>query len=116
MFVDGRYSLQARAQVDTPLFEVLQVPEAKASKWLVSKLAEGATVGYDPRLHTIKEIKRLTETLGKSGIRLEPQATNPIDVLWQRPARAPCRAVGAAWARIRRAEREGQDRRACRRC
>jgi len=87
LFVDGRYSLQARAQADTSLFEVLQVPEAKASKWLVSKLAKDAIVGYDPRLHTIKEMERLTETLGKAGIRLEPQAINPIDVLWQdRPA------------------------------
>ena len=87
LFVDGRYSLQARAQADTSLFEVLQVPEAKASKWLVSKLAKGAAVGYDPRLHTIKEIERLTASLSKSGIRLEPQAANPIDVLWQdRPA------------------------------
>ena len=87
LFVDGRYSLQARTQADTSLFEVLQVPEAKASKWLVSKLAKGATVGYDPRLHTIKETKRLTETLEKAGIRLEPQAKNPIDELWQdRPA------------------------------
>src|SRR5690242_19033837 len=29
LFVDGRYTLQARAQTDTALFEVLQVPEAK---------------------------------------------------------------------------------------
>lgn len=87
LLVDGRYSLQARTQADTSLFEVLQVPEAKASKWLVSKLTKGATVGYDPRLHTIKETKRLTETLEKAGIRLEPQAKNPIDELWQdRPA------------------------------
>src|SRR5436190_11492048 len=57
LFVDGRYSLQARAQADASLFEVLQIPEAKASKWLVGKLAKGATVGYDPRLHTMKEIK-----------------------------------------------------------
>src|SRR5688572_29629104 len=34
LFVDGRYTLQARAQVDTPLFEVLQTPEAKVSAWL----------------------------------------------------------------------------------
>ena len=87
LLVDGRYTLQARAQIDTTLFEVLQTPEAKASKWLTAKLPKGGALGYDPSLHTIKEIERLTESLGKAGIRLEPQANNPIDLLWQdRPA------------------------------
>src|SRR6476659_10141917 len=86
LFVDGRYTLQARAQTDTSLFDVLQTPEAKASKWLAAALPRGV-IGYDPNLHTIKEIERLTEALGKVGIRLEPQADNPIDLLWQdRPA------------------------------
>jgi Xaa-Pro aminopeptidase len=79
--------LQARAQTDTSLFDVLQTPEAKASKWLAAALPKGGIIGYDPNLHTIKEIERLTEGLGKVGIRLEPQADNPIDLLWQdRPA------------------------------
>jgi Xaa-Pro aminopeptidase len=89
LFVDGRYILQGQVQADGALFEVLQVPEAKASKWLASKLATGGTIGYDPRLHTIKEIERLTESLGKSGIRLAPQADNPVDLLWQDRPSAP---------------------------
>ena len=87
LFVDGRYPLQARAQTDISVFEVLQTPEAKASKWLAGQLPKGGTIGYDPNLHTIKEIERLTESLGKAGITLAPQETNPIDLLWQdRPA------------------------------
>ncbi|HEU0017483.1 MAG TPA: aminopeptidase P family N-terminal domain-containing protein, partial [Methyloceanibacter sp.] len=87
LFVDGRYPLQARAQTDISVFEVLQTPEAKASKWLTANLPKGGTIGYDPNLHTIKEIARLTESLSKAGITLEPQETNPIDQLWQdRPA------------------------------
>src|SRR6516225_8926889 len=87
LLVDGRYILQARAQTDTSLFEVLQAPEAKASRWLAQKLPKGGTIGYDPSLHTIKEIERLTESLEKAGIKLQPLASNPIDVLWNdRPA------------------------------
>jgi Xaa-Pro aminopeptidase len=87
LFVDGRYPIQARAQTDVSLFEVLQTPEAKASKWLTGHLPKGGVIGYDPSLHTIKEIERLTETLGKAGITLKPQETNPIDLLWHdRPA------------------------------
>jgi len=83
LFVDGRYILQARAQTDPALFEVLQTPEAKASSWIAEKLAKGASVGYDPSLHTVKEIERLTETLAKSGIKLVPVETNLIDAIWQ---------------------------------
>jgi Xaa-Pro aminopeptidase len=86
LFVDGRYTLQARAQTDPETFEVLQTPEAKPSAWIAGKLPKGAAVGYDPALHTIKEIQRLTETLAKSGIKLEPVESNPIDTQWgERP-------------------------------
>ena len=83
LLVDGRYTLQARAQTDATLFEVLQTPDAKASSWIAEKLGKGAVMGYDPALHTIKEIERLTETLGKSGIKLVPVDTNLVDLIWQ---------------------------------
>ncbi len=83
LFVDGRYRLQARAQTDPALFEVLQTPEAKPSAWIADKLAKGDTLGYDPSLHTIKEIERLTEALAKSGIKLVPVESNPVDLIWQ---------------------------------
>jgi Xaa-Pro aminopeptidase len=62
LFVDGRYILQARGQTDKALFQVLQTPEAKPSAWIAENLSKGAAVGYDPALHTVKEIERLTET------------------------------------------------------
>lgn len=93
LFVDGRYVLQARAQTDPNLFEVLQTPEAKPSAWIAENLSKGAAVGYDPALHTIKEIERLTETLAKSGIKLAPVEANPIDLIWQDKPRAPLAQV-----------------------
>jgi Xaa-Pro aminopeptidase len=83
LFVDGRYILQARTQADPALFEVLQTPEAKASNWIAEKLGKSGSIGYDPALHTVKEIERLTETLAKSGIKLVPVETNLIDAIWQ---------------------------------
>ncbi|HXG79530.1 MAG TPA: aminopeptidase P family protein [Methyloceanibacter sp.] len=89
LFVDGRYILQARAQTDPALFEVHQTPEAKPSSWIAEHLSKGASVGYDPNLHTIREIERLTETLSKSGIKLTPVDNNPIDALWHDRPKAP---------------------------
>lgn len=93
LFVDGRYTLQARAQTDALSFEVLQTPEAKASAWLKANVKQGAVVGYDPALHTIKEIERLTATLDKAGIKLKPVDTNPIDTLWKDRPEAPAAPV-----------------------
>jgi Xaa-Pro aminopeptidase len=82
LFVDGRYILQAPKQVDTSIFQVLQIPKEKPSDWIKETLAKGNAVGYDPALHTIKEIDRLTKTLSAAGIRLMPVPDNPIDKLW----------------------------------
>jgi len=88
LFVDGRYTVQARGQVDTGDFEILQVPQASVSDWLVQKLKPGAVVGFDPRLHTVGEIERLTDSLADRKIKLKPLARNPVDRIWgaDRPA------------------------------
>lgn len=96
LFVDGRYILQAPKQIDTDIFEVLQVPKAKPSAWLTETLVRGNAVGYDPKLHTIAEIGRLTKTLQAAGVRLRPVLKNPIDQVWgnDRPAQ-PCAEIFA---------------------
>lgn len=92
LFVDGRYILQAPKQVDTDIFEVLQIPKAKPSEWLKETLARGSRLGYDPKLHTIREIERLTKTLSAVGIRLTPLDENPIDKIWGKDRPSPSRA------------------------
>ena len=92
LFVDGRYILQAPKQVDTDIFEVLQVPAEKPSRWLKETLVRGNAVGYDPALHTINEVDRLSKTLGAAGIRLTPVPENPIDKLWAGERSNPSKA------------------------
>ncbi|WP_108681068.1 aminopeptidase P family protein [Methyloceanibacter sp. wino2] len=92
LFVDGRYILQAPKQVDTDIFEVLQIPKAKPSEWLKETLARGNRLGYDPKLHTIREIERLTKTLSAAGIRLTPVDENSIDKIWGKDRPSPSRA------------------------
>jgi Xaa-Pro aminopeptidase len=83
LFVDGRYTLQARNQVDGGAFEVLQTPNVKPTEWLVQHAKKGDRVGYDPRLHTMAEIARLERALAPTGAKLAPQKTNPVDAVWQ---------------------------------
>ena len=86
LFVDGRYTVQAPDQVPTDLIEVLQIPDAKLSRWLSEALPEGATVAYDPWLHTVDEVRRLEKALAPK-IALAPRG-NLVDAVWSdRPPR-----------------------------
>ncbi len=82
LFIDGRYTVQAKAETDTSLFDISQLARPRLAEWLTDKLSKGQTVGYDPWLHTVSEVHRLTAALSAKGIRLKPLAKNPIDRLW----------------------------------
>jgi Xaa-Pro aminopeptidase len=89
LFVDGRYVVQAPSQVDTRQFQVLQVPQAKPSEWLLRTLKAKASVGYDPWLHAQASIEELEQALAAKGIRLKALARNPLDRVWGRERPAP---------------------------
>ncbi|MCB1401876.1 MAG: aminopeptidase P family N-terminal domain-containing protein, partial [Rhodobacteraceae bacterium] len=56
LFVDSRYTLQARAEVDGTRFALCRHPEDKPADWLAGVLPEGGRIGFDPWLHTFGEI------------------------------------------------------------
>ena len=88
LFVDGRYTVQARSEADTGLFEISMLPRQRVSEWLTETLRRGQTVGFDPKLHTVAEIGRLQEALKAKSIKLKPVARNLVDRIWGR-ARPP---------------------------
>ncbi|TPE50174.1 aminopeptidase P family protein [Amaricoccus solimangrovi] len=81
VFVDGRYRLQVRDQVDTGVFETLRIPEDAVADWLVAAIPGGGRLGFDPWLHTRGEIDRLEETLGRHQIGLA-RVANLVDAVW----------------------------------
>src|SRR5947199_5092931 len=48
LFVDGRYTLQARQEVDSFLYAVEHLVESPPHKWLERNLAPADRLGYDP--------------------------------------------------------------------
>jgi Xaa-Pro aminopeptidase len=87
MFVDGRYTLQVRAQTDNRLYEFHHLTESPASAWCAKNLPSGVALGYDPWLHTPIERERFAAAAAKAGGRLVPCESNPIDAVWiGRPA------------------------------
>lgn len=84
IFVDGRYTVQARAEVDASVIDVSSLPRPRIAEWLIENLSRNQTVGFDPRLHTVAEIERLAAALEPKGIKLKPVARNLVDRAWGR--------------------------------
>lgn len=82
VFVDGRYTVQVQAECDAELFEFPGLARATLMTWLTSKLKRGDTLGFDPWLHTVGEIKRLEEALRPAGIKLKATPRNLVDRIW----------------------------------
>jgi Xaa-Pro aminopeptidase len=82
LFVDGRYTLQARKQVEPSLFTIEHLTETPVERWLEANLPAGAKLGYDPWLHTVESAEKLARACGNANAALVPVEPNPIDALW----------------------------------
>jgi Xaa-Pro aminopeptidase len=89
MFVDGRYTLQAEAQLDPALFERCHVIERPPAAWLGDHLRAGQRLGFDPNLHVKAEVERYRRACLKAGAELVALADNPVDAIWESRPPAP---------------------------
>jgi len=88
LFVDGRYTLQVRDQVEDTLYAIRHVTDEPVSAWLKESLTNGQKLGFDPHLHTPGQVKQFRDACEKAGAALVPLSANPIDAVWQdQPAR-----------------------------
>ena len=89
IFVDGRYTLQAEAQVDGALYERHHLIEAPPDRWLGANLKAGMRIGYDPWLHTESGRARYAVACEAQNAKLVPCEENPIDIVWRDQPPAP---------------------------
>ncbi|MBV7265337.1 aminopeptidase P family protein [Erythrobacter ani] len=82
IFVDGRYTVQVRDQVDESLFQYRSIPGDSLGAWLIENTGNGAKIAYDPWLHTWRWVEALEEVVGPKGIAMVPATSNPIDAVW----------------------------------
>ena len=94
IFVDGRYTVQVREQVDEKLFEYQSVPQTNPGEWLAANAPEGARIGYDAWLHSRGWAKSVAAALAGKGAELVAVESNPIDAVWaDRPAPSTAVAI-----------------------
>ncbi|MBL0922420.1 MAG: aminopeptidase P family protein [Phycisphaerales bacterium] len=84
LWADGRYWLQAEAQLDASLWTLMRSGERTTpsmQQWLAD-LPAGARVGVDPRLLAARTFEDIARALEKKGSRLVPVPTNLVDLDW----------------------------------
>jgi Xaa-Pro aminopeptidase len=87
IFVDGRYQVQVREEVDAAAYSIEHLVEHPPAAWIEENLRPGAKLGYSPWLHTVDNAERLAQACEAAGGNLIAVDDNPLDALWHdRPA------------------------------
>ncbi len=93
VFVDGRYTLQVREQVDTDVFEPVAIMDVPVAKWLAANVGKSARIGYDPWLLTRTQVRQARKGLEPVGAELVAVDANPLDAVWGDRPEPPTAAV-----------------------
>lgn len=83
LFVDGRYSEQAKTQVDASVFELRNIADESPAEWIGRNLRLGEKLGYDPRLLTPESVSRFSSACASAKGELVTLDANPIDLIWR---------------------------------
>ncbi len=87
IFIDGRYTLQVRDQVDGAYWSYQSVPETNVADYLKANAPMGAKIGYDAWLHSKSWVQSATSALATRNATLLAVPSNPVDTIWaDRPA------------------------------
>ncbi|WP_285164642.1 aminopeptidase P family protein [Shewanella goraebulensis] len=82
IFIDGRYTVQVKQQVNGELFSYQSLYDTPQIEWLIEQLGEGKRVGIDSRLHTLAWYQQAEQKLTKANLSLVCVDENPIDIHW----------------------------------
>ncbi len=90
IFIDGRYTVQVKDQVNGDVFDRLHFMDYPMKKWLIDHATKGDKIGYDPELATTAWEKTMHDALTPEGLELVAiNGTNPIDAVWHNQPALP---------------------------
>lgn len=81
VFIDGRYTLQVRSQIDLNSYTPVPLLDVELSDWLIETLPNGGTIAYDPWLHSFDAIEKLAKATADYSITLK-KSDNLVDRVW----------------------------------
>lgn len=77
-FTDGRYTLQAKGELDKE-FEILDIVPNAIENWLTQVFKKGGFLAYDPMLHSHDNIKVFERIAQKCGFKVKALDGNLVD-------------------------------------
>ena len=93
LFVDGRYTLQAKNEVDSRLYEIQSLSLQEIGVWIGVNFTKGKKIGFDARLHSISEIQYVKSVCQKQLVVLKSCEKNFIDKIWINQPKMPTRKM-----------------------
>lgn len=109
IFVDGRYTIQVREQVDSSLFEIQHLINQPPEKWIEANLPKGGRLGFDPWLLTVDQAARFKGAVERAGGEFIATERNPLDAAWRDQPSPP---IAPVWPQdLRYAGRSAADKR-----
>jgi Xaa-Pro aminopeptidase len=100
LFIDGRYSEQAKWQTDRSVFELRHVADDPPAEWIRQNLKAGEKLGYDPWLHTPDAVSKFSVACAKASAELVALSGNPIDSIWRDRPQPPLAPITLQKARF----------------
>ena len=82
IFVDGRYTIQSRAEVDENIFEICHLANTPPAGWLREHIKPGEKICYDAWHFTPSQLGIYETAVAEGGGELVQVEQNPIDSLW----------------------------------
>lgn len=89
IFVDGRYQVQVREEVDLSAWDIHHLHNEPLDVWLADNLPAGSRIGFEPMLMVNSQYDALSAT----HCTLVPMDDDPLNALWHDRPAAPCGPV-----------------------
>ncbi len=84
-FTDGRYTLQAKNQLDLQEFEIFNMAEKSVLAWISENCSGEINLAIDAKLVSVNFVKAC-EKMGANLVLLD---SNPVDQIWQNRPKSP---------------------------
>ena len=82
IFVDGRYTVQVRQQVDSKLFQPRHLMTEPLTDWIAKTFRKGDRIGFDPWLLTAHDARKYSSACNAIGAEFVVVTENLIDAIW----------------------------------
>jgi Xaa-Pro aminopeptidase len=93
IFIDGRYTIQVRQQIDTKLVTPRHLTDEPPSAWIAKNFKNGDRLGLDPWLITADQAMRFRDACEHVGASLVAVDGNLVDAIWDDQPQRPGTAI-----------------------